>query len=339
MLTDRQEIILKTIVSDYVRTATPIASESIARGHDLGVSPATVRNDVAELEEIGYITRPHPSAGSVPLDKGYRLFVESLAIDESVQIPQPIRASVKKQLIDADVDDWAGVAASTLAELVGNMAGATFSKAAESRVKHLELVYLQDFLALLIVVLEQARFRRQLVRLEKSADPATLEVSASNVKRHLTGITRREIDMKEADTLSPLEEMLVEATTLILSEEDDAPYREHSVDGLRNLLFQPEFTEGEKVRTVVQGMEEGSLVGAILEEVPEGDAVKVVIGQENRGDVLRPFSVVACQYGIPGEAVGVVSAVGPTRMEYSKTIAGVKFVSTVMSEVVESVHG
>ena len=110
------------------------------------------------------------------------------------------------------------------------------------------------------------------------------------------------------------------------------------MNGLRNLLSQPEFTENDKIRNLVEGVEDGSLVQSILKETPDGSVVRVIIGRENRGDTLRPLSIVICQYGIPDEAAGAVGAVGPTRMEYSKTIASVQFMSSVMSELVEGVH-
>ena len=112
MVTSRQETILRLIVSDYIATAAPIASDGIARKHNLGVSPATVRNDVAELEENGYITRPHTSAGSIPLDKAYRLYVESILTMETDGIPARVQKSVREQLstLEQDIDEWASVA-------------------------------------------------------------------------------------------------------------------------------------------------------------------------------------------------------------------------------------
>ena len=327
------------MVDDYIRTATPVASKMFAETHDLGLSPATIRKEMGELEEAGYTTRPHTSAGSVPLDNAYRLYVESLLAMETSRIPESARWSVRQQLneVERDLDEWAGAAAAILARLVGNMAVATFPKARESRVKHVELVHLQDVLAMLIVVLEQASLKRQLIRLRDPMEQAELEASTNRVKTNIVGLTRREIEARVME-LTPLEEELVEATVLMLREEDRASYRNHYVDGLRNLLSQPEYAENDKVRDLVEGVEDGSLVQAVLEETPDGGVVRVIIGQEHRGDMLWPLSVVICQYGIPDEATGAVGAIGPTRMEYSKTIAGVQLISSVMSDLVEGVR-
>ncbi len=339
MLTARQETLLKLIVEDYIGTATPIASETIARNHQLKVSSATIRNEVACLEEAGYLTRPHPSAGTVPLDKAYRLYVESLEDSETREVRQGEVDSLRQQLIDIqrDVDEWTSGAAVILARRVGNMAIATFPKAKESRVRHLEVVPLQDLMVMLIVVLEQARLRRHLIKLDEPMEPTELEASSNRLKRQVVGLSRRGIESKEM-SLTPLEEEVVGATMLILREEDRTSHPDPYVDGLRNLLSQPEFSENDKVRAIVEGVEEGSLVQAVLEETPDGRVVRVIIGQENRGDLLWPLSVVICQYGIPGEATGAVGAVGPKRMEYSKTISDVRLMSSVMSELLESVY-
>ena len=338
MLTKRQESILKIVVDDYTRTAMPIASDTIVREHELGVSAATVRNDVAALEEAGYIARPHTSAGSVPLDKAYRFYVETFAEVEDILSPG-VRTSVSRtlSLVEHDVDEWANVAAAALAGLVGNLAIATFPIARESRIRHLELLQLQELLVMLIVVMEQTRLRKQIIRLPRPVQVNELEDALSGLKSHLMGLNLREIESK-AMAISPLEEELVDATVLVLREEEKTLNGQHYVDGLRNLLSQPEFSESDRTRAIVGAIEDGSLVQSVLDEAPDGDVVRVIIGEENREDMLSPLSVVICRYGIPGEAMGAVGVVGPTRMEYSKTIGGVRFISSAMSNLVENAY-
>ena len=339
MLTARAEKILNLIVGDYIKKATPIPSQAIAREHNLGVSPATIRNDVVELEQEGFISRPHQSAGSVPLDKGYRVYVESVVSTQAHRIPSGIRASIRTQLreVEQDIEGWTSVAAAVLARLVGNMAIATFPKAPESRVRHIELVGLQEFLSLLIVVFQQARLRRQLIRLQEPVDSEDLQVSARRVSELIQGLTWKEIVSNEM-ALSPLEQQLVSTTVVMQKEEDQSNYRDHYLDGLGNLLRQPEFADNRQVREFVQGVEDGSLAEAVLKETPEMGVVRVVIGQENRGDMLWPLSVVIGRYGVPGDASGVVGVIGPVRMEYTRTIASVELMANVMSGLAESVQ-
>ena len=339
MLTERQELILKIIVADYTRTATPIASDAVARSQGLSVSSATVRNDVAVLKEQGYLANPHTSAGSVPLDKAYRFFVESIEPVTDSAIPQNARdrAQVRLQNILQNLDEWANVSAAVLAGLVGNMAIATFPKSRETRVRYLDLVPMQDLLVMLIVVLEQARLHRQLIRLPQPMDAYELEESTARLRSYLMGHNQREIASQQLP-LTPLEEELVEATVTVLQEEEKAAYHDHYVDGMRNLLSQPEFAENERARSIVEGVEDGSLAQTILSETPEGGVVRVIIGHEHPDDALSPLSVVVCQYGLPHRAVGALGVVGPTRMEYIRTIAGVRFLSSAMSELLESVY-
>ena len=339
MLTKRQELILKIIVAGYTHTAMPVASEAVSRNHDLNVSSATVRNDVAVLKDKGYVAHPHTSAGSVPLDKAYRFFVESIEPVMATTIPQGARdrARERLELILHNLDEWANVSAAVLSGLVGNMAITTFPKARETRVRHLDLVRIQDLLVMLIVVLEQAHLHRQLIRLPHPMAVDELEGLTARLRSYLMGHNQYEIESQEMH-LTPLEEELVEATVTVLQEEEKAAYRDHYVDGIRNLLSQPEFAENERARAIVEGVEDGSLAQTILSETPEDGVVRVIIGHENPDDALSPLSVVVCQYGLPHRAVGAVGVVGPTRMEYPKTMAGVKFVSSAMSELLESVY-
>lgn len=340
MVTERQKHILRYIVSDYVHDATPISSESLARNHHLGVSSATVRNEVAALEEQGYISRPHTSAGSVPEDKAYRLYVESFVSNRADRMPSKARETISSSFADVrdDVDRWGNVAATLISQILGNMGIATFPKTSESRVMHLELVPLQDVLAMLIVVLEQAKLRKQILRFDSPLERTYLESMSTRLRSHMIGLTHAEI-AEQAMSLTTPERLAVEATIDMLQEEDSSGHDDHYVSGLRNLLDQPEFVDYEKVRPIVHGIEDGSLIEAALEEAPMGQVVRVVIGREHEGDVLRPFSVVICRYGVPGRALGTLGLIGPTRMEYDRAISGIRFISTIMDSMTESVYG
>ena len=339
MLTERQQLILRHIVNDYVHDATPIASESLTRNHSLGVSSATVRNEVAALEEQGYISRPHASAGSVPQDKAYRLYVESV-LAAHPRIPPEVRITIQDNFdrVQHDVDKWGNVAATLIAQLMGNLGIATFPKTSVSRIRHLELIPVQDVLALMIVVLEQAKLRKQLIRFDEPVETSELESMGVRLRGHVTGLSHEEI-VHVPLQLSAHERRAIDAAIVMLEEEDRATHDEPYVDGLRNLLDQPEFDDYEKVRRIIRGVEDGSLIQAALDEAPVGQVVRVVIGGEHRGEALRPLSVVICRYGVPGQALGALGVVGPTRMEYHRAISGVRFISTVMKGMVESVYG
>ncbi len=341
MLTARQQRILRLIVDDYVREAAPISSERLTRSHALGVSAATVRNDVATLEEQGYISRPHASAGSIPEDSAYRLYVESCLSDAAAaDIPMPAQALISSRFADVqdDVDRWGSVAAALVAQLLSNLGIATFPKTSVSRVKHLELIPVREMVALLIVVMEQAKLRKQLLRFDEPVDTAELESMSARLRSQMAGLTREEIEVLPM-ALTPPERRAVDATVVMLRKQNDAVHEDHYARGLRNLLDQPEFVDYEKARPIIHGVEDGSLVEAALEAAPMGEVVRVVIGREHRGETLKPLSVVMCGYGVPGRALGAVGVVGPTRMQYDRAISGVRFISTVMNRLVASVYG
>jgi heat-inducible transcriptional repressor len=336
MLSSRQQAILSYIVEHYVAGASPVSSRSISADGKLGVSSATVRNDVSLLQEYGYVTHPHSSAGSVPSDKAYRQYVESVADRNESREPAATRASVRDKLarVNMDAEYWSSTAAGILARMVGNLAVATPPRSAESRVRRLDVVPLEGLLAMMIVVLEQTRLRRHMVRLSQPTDADVLAMSANRVRDLVEGQTRSQLAEVHFD-LTPLEREILQTTIQILEEEDRDLFRDHYLDGLRNLLAQPEFAENRKVRELVEGFEDGTLAQAVLEEMPDGATLRVVIGAENRGDVLRPLSVVIGRYRGSGGAVGAIAAVGPTRMRYAHTIARVKLMTSVMTEMAD----
>ena len=343
MVTERQKLILRHLVDDYIHDAAPISSESLARGHRLGVSSATVRNEVAALEELGFISRPHPSAGSVPDDRAYRFYVESLLSGARRRVPprDGDDAVIGARLMGVrdDIDRWGSAAAAILAQFVGNLGIATLPKTSVSRVRHLELVPVRDILALLIVVMEQAKLRKQLLRFDRAVAADELEAMSVNLRSRVLGLSRREIaDRSQDGGMSDPERKAMSAAMDILKAEDAAQSDDHFVSGIRNLLDQPEFADYGMARPIIRGVEDGDLIAAVLDEAPAGRIVRVVIGREHRGEALKPLSVVICRYGMPGRALGVVGALGPTRMEYARAISGVALVSSIMNSMVESLY-
>lgn len=338
MVKPRAGTVLRFLVNEYIATATPVASESLARRAGLGVSPATVRNDMAELEEEGYIVRPHISAGGVPSDKGYRYYVESL---EAPHEPPPeVQQRVRQRFgsVEQEWEAWVRLAATVLSGLTSNLALVTLPWAVRSRLRHLELVYLQEFLALLIVVLQEARLRQQLLPLPEAVGREELERAANKLNTLYAGQGCTEIAQKAAE-LSPFEALVRDRALALMRTEEEQRAVDHAVDGLRLLLSQPEFQLGDKAREVAEALEEQVLLRYLLSETPQQGEVRVVIGSENREEMLRSFGVVFCRYGLPGDAVGIMGVVGPTRMPYNTTIGSMRFIASFMGEMVASTHG
>ena len=338
MITPRQKAILNIIVSDYIKIANPIASDQIVGHYDIRVSSATIRNDMAELEEAGYLSRPHSSSGAIPRDKAYRVYVESKGNSLASTIPQHIQAYVKRRLLqsDRDIEQQIKIASNTLSNLVGNMAISTYPQAKVSKIRHLELIPLQEFVVMLVVVLGQTKLKRQIIRFKEPIDRSQIEQSGNKIRKVALGLTSEGIKTKRPN-FTDLEQDILEVVQSILKSEDEGHYKDVHIHGLANILSQPEFSQNSKLQAFLEGLETGTVVQAIVEETPNGELVKVIIGRENRDNVLQPFGIVICPYGIPNEVVGTICAIGPTRMEYFKAIRSVKYISSIMTDLVEGV--
>ena len=339
MLTTRQEQILNIIVREFTQGGTPVPSDGVAHVLPTPASPATVRNEMAELEAKGYIIRPYTSAGAVPSTKAYRLYVQSLAKD--LEPPRELKEAIRVRFLrsQADIETWARVAAQLLAWLVHTLALATPPRAIESRWKRLELVYLQEFLALLIMVMEETRLKQQLVPVRQPVTQDELTFISNKLNACFGGMTRQEVASRSVE-LTPLEEAVSQAALDILkAEEQEEGLADPYVDGLRHMFRHPDVAGGSWAGEITEFLEDKSLMRSVLSQVPSGGDVQVAIGDENKADVLRPFSMVFAQYGVPGELSGVVGILGPVRMEYAAAISNVRYLSLVMSELVQGVHG
>ena len=338
MFKSRTVSVLKALVEEYIGTATPVASEEITRRLSTKVSPATVRHEMAELEEEGYITRPHISAGGVPSDKGYRFYVESL--EEGLEPPVGLQCHIKNQFghVERDQEGLTRVAATLLSRITDNMAVVTFPGAESSKLKYIQLVLLQRFLALLIVVLQGARLKQHLVPLTEPSTQSELTEVANKLNHLIAGLTYSEIEATQMG-LSPLEELVRQDTMSILEDVENQASLEHYVDGLSLLLGQPEFAETRRAKEVVEVLEEKQLLKGVLSAAADKESTVIFIGEENREEALKPFAVILSRYGIPYEASGIMCVIGPTRMEYANVIGGVSFLSSYMSDLMMGLYG
>ena len=338
MLSTRQESILKIIVREYVSTATPVGSESIARRHRLGVSPATIRNEMAVLEEGGYIAHPHTSAGRTPLDKGYRYYVEWLMDDAELPLDEQRMIRHQFHQVGSSIEEWMRLAGAILCRMAGNVAIVTQPKAAECRLKRLELVALEGPLVLVIVVLRDAKLVQRMLAVEGGITQEELSTVAALLNAVYSGLSASQIRAKRA-VLSPVEERVTEAVAGLMQAEDEAEYKEPYLDGLCHMLRQPEFSSSQMVRAIIEALEQGSALRDLLSQVLIGEGVKVIVGGENRQDAMRQCSVVITRYGIPLEASGAIGVVGPTRMPYGRTISMVRYLASLMDELLAEVYG
>lgn len=337
MLTRRRDRILSIIIGEYISKGVPVSSDVVAK-KGLGVSPATIRNEMIELEEEGYLVQPHTSAGRIPTDKGYRHYIESLMSYARLSRDEQFLIRHQFHQVEKAVEEWTRLAAAILSGIVHNVALVTLPKPVEARLKHLELVALQESLVLLVLVLKEAKLRQQILTLEGNVSQEDLNASARKLTAAYGGLTASEIADKELK-LSPVEEQVMKIVSELMRDEEDEEYEEPYIDGLRHMLRQPEFASSDKIAAIMEMLEQKSLLKSFLPRVLTGEGVRVVIGRENKENMMRDCSVILTKYGIPGEVGGAIGVMGPTRMEYQRAIPTVSFLSTVMSELVSELYG
>jgi len=333
---DRKLSVLRAIVSDYVDSQKPVGSKALVERHNLGDSPATVRNDMALLEEEGYITQPHTSAGRIPTDKGYRLFVDRLAAIKPLSAPE--RRAIQTLLSGADdLDDVVGRTVRLLAQLTHQVAMVQYPTSTGDHVVTVETVSLTSDRVMLIVVTSAGRVEQRVLELADH-DPAVL---ADVRARLLTATVGSELGRAKAalggllDQMPPSQQAIgricISAMIDLLAGQSTTRV---VVGGVPNLTrFGPEFTSA--LEPVLEALEEQVVLLRLLGDAASPDEVRVRIGQENPYTGLDRTSVVSTGYGTGGEAVATLGVVGPTRMDYPATIASVRAIARYVSRFLD----
>ncbi|MCD6358354.1 MAG: heat-inducible transcription repressor HrcA [Dehalococcoidia bacterium] len=332
MLSQRKNAILKTIVNQYIANATPVASDIIACEYRDKVSSATIRNEMAWLENENYIIRPHISSGGIPSDRGYRYYVEELMGEPELPLNEQRTIRHMFYQVEQQIEEWARLAAAILAGEVTNIALVTLPRANESRLKHLELMAVRESLILLIVLLHDTRIRQQLLAVETPLSQEELSSISEKLNNRYTGLNRTQIHAADDGTLSPVELRISHALLQMIDVEDNQP-GEPCLDGLRHFLKQPDFTNTEDLRSLIELLEKHCLLNSILSILGEQGGVQVIIGTENTDSALKKCSLVLSAYNSGKGTSGIVGVIGPTRMRYHRVISAVQYLSSIMNEL------
>ena len=325
---DRKLEVLRAIVTDYVSSQEPVGSKTLVEHHDLGVSPATVRNDMAVLEEEGYITQPHTSAGRIPTDKGYRLFVDRLGT------VKPLSGAEQKAIHTflsgaIDLDDVLLRTVRLLAQVTQQVAIVQYPALGHSTVRHVEVVSLSTSRLLLILITSSGRIEQRAIELPEHDEQVLAELrahlNAATVGRSPAEAAGRLNAVLEAlpSGLQPIAHAAAAALLEMLSSEASSRM---VVGGMPNLTrYGSEFETN--VKPVLEALEEQVVLLKLLGEATTADAVTVRIGQENPYKELQSSSVVASGYGSRLDMFATLGVLGPTRMDYPSTMASVRAVA------------
>ena len=339
----RSAAILRAVIEEYVTTATPVGSQALVDRYRLGVSSATVRNVLAELELAGLLDHPHTSAGRIPTDAGYRWYVESII--DAAPLPQVEQLMIRHQFgqVEFASEHWFRLAASTIAGLTHAAGLATPAKPAAATVRRVDLVAINDRMASLVVVLREGSIKQSLVTLGAPESQETLTLVAAILNDIVHDAIAEQVAAK-LDALDPsvphwdLVTRVGERIVRLLTDYDRAAVEEVFSDGLLNVMGAPEFAHSDKLRRVFNALENRAYLGELVGSVAESGVVKVFIGHENEPPDMREVALVLAPYGRRDRAVGVVGVLGPTRLAYSEAIGTVRFVSGLMDELVDHLY-
>ena len=337
MITPRSGNILNYIIRRYITDAVPVPSQAIADNADIRVSPATIRNEMAQLEKEGYLIRPHTSAGCIPSDKGYRYYVESI---EKLSLPREEQYLISHTFhqVEKEVEAWVSLTASLLARLTQNVAVVSLPKSNESKLKHMEIIAVQDARALMVVVLDGAVVKQKLVNFDSPILQPELSAAGTKLNAAYASLTSSQV-LKSILELSPLEKKAREHLVEIMKAEDSKELQEPHLEGWQFMLNQPEFAQGGNMRSLMELAEQRGLLKVIIPASLNEPGVHVIIGKENQYEAVQNCSVVVCRYGLPEEVSGTIAVVGPTRMPYSHTIPTVYYLSSVLSQLLGGLYG
>ncbi|HEX2194146.1 MAG TPA: heat-inducible transcriptional repressor HrcA [Candidatus Limnocylindria bacterium] len=344
-LTERQQSVLRAVVEDYVLTAVPVGSKSLLQRHRLGVSSATIRSAMADLEAVGLLSQPHTSAGRVPSDLGYRVYVESLMREAQLDPTDQLMIRHQFSQVQLTSNEWLRLAASILAGSTRSASVVTPARSRRARFGHVQLVQLADGARLCVLVLADGNVVQR--RLDRSAvdrvsgdtpiGQAELDAVAADFNARLSGQAAPAVRRRTAKPGS-LESAVGETVASLLEEADAAVVEEIITDGITNVLEQPEFAQGFKLRGVLEVLQRSDFFEQLIPLLARRRGVHVIIGHENSIDAMHDVSLVFAPYGQPDQALGMLGVLGPTRMPYPRAIRTVGYLSSLMNELITSHH-
>lgn len=340
-LSDRQERILKVLVEDYIETGHPVGSASLMEHSGLNVSSATIRSELALMEDLGFVLQLHTSGGRVPTTGGYRYYIERLVATSTVPAEDQITIRHQFHQAHTELEDWLKLATAVMAHRAHNVALITSPKAEEVHFKHVELVEAQPHTVLTIVVMSDGVVMQELMAVDETITQEELRAFADSLNASLGGAPTL-VELTRRSEMLP--ELLQPFAAIIIRLLDRAGARRLHVyhQGLGEMLSRPEYAlgahpnlaVGERLRRVVDFLQQGLAMEDLLSLMAMESGVQVVIGGESPLQELEDYALVLGRYGPPAEASGVLGVLGPARMDYARAISLVRYMTELMTDLV-----
>ena len=342
MLDERKKKILQAIINDYILTAEPVGSRTIAREYNLGVGPATIRNEMADLELLGFIEQLHTSSGRVPSEKGYRFYVDSLLAPMSVSEEDREMLTRWYQAKSLKMEEVFQETARMISHMTHNISLVSAPQLTGCKFKYLQFLPLDEQRVIAVIVTDTGYVDNKIMMIPEGATEEDLRRISESINRRLSGMSigaiKRSIVEQARDEIIPNEKMVTSAIDTIMDVMTARQKEKVYLGGTTQMLQQPEFRNVDKIQTMLSVLEEESRLNDILQEGAE-DGIIVKIGQENKCSDIHNCSVVQATYRIDGEVVGKVAVLGPTRMEYGRIIALLKFMHTHLGNLLKGYRG
>lgn len=337
MIDDRKWQILEAIIREYILTAEPVGSRTLTRRYDLGISAATIRNEMADLEDLGFLEQPHTSAGRIPSDRGYRTFVDSmLKAKDLPTVSEEVQGLfiVKKRQIQDLIQETTRLLSDTTHYVSVGVA----PDVQHTVFQHIQLIPLNDRKVVAVLVTDTGMVHNQIFNMPITMDRKELGQISEFLNDRLQGIILQEISFEmmkhlESELVSRYDIMTDVFKTLYveLLGEANRKLQQIFLDGTSYMMDQPEFTDINKLKTVMNLIEQRELLGHALKHPGSDDSIFVSIGQENPIKEMKNCSIVSATYSVNGKPIGRIGVLGPTRMEYGKVISLLQFVTGVLS--------
>ena len=333
LLSQREKLILRLIVHNFILTAEPVGSRTIVRRFNLNMSSATVRNVMADLEAIGLLTHPHTSAGRIPTDLGYRFYVDEMMQVE--ELSEEIRRSIRDQIkpLAPEVDTLLDQISSMIAEVSSMLSVIVAPDLTTGELEKIELIRVASGRIMVVIVVSSGLVRTINLELNSEISDGDIFDASQLINQKLVGLRLVDIPRNIARRLSgnyptcnSLVRLFLDFPKKIFTNE---PVSKMHIGGTRHVLKQPEYQSPDKIKGIIELIEDRDIIVHLLKERPPG--VMVTIGQENEGMQLKDFSVITSTYRI-GNAHGSLGIIGPTRMNYSKLVSLVEYASQLVSE-------
>ena len=333
---ERKQRILRAIVQDYIGSAEPVGSRTIARKYDLGVSPATIRNEMADLEMLGYLEHIHTSSGRIPSSKGYRFYVDDLLPPPELGEEEKVRVRRWYEERVRRIEEVFQETARLISHMTRNLSFVLAPQMAQAAFRCLQFLPLDERRAIAVLMTDAGFVENRIVAIP---DGATFEDFQRMARAINDGLAGKTLDAIPAATLKRIrreigDEALYEAALEVIHRALDTEKRERLyLGGTTEMLEQPEFHDVERVKEILLMLEEEQLLKDIL-YAHQGEGLRVSIGRENRYYGIQDCSVITATYHLDGELLGTIAVLGPTRMEYEKTMTLLDYMNSHLSEVV-----